>query len=99
MKLAELSKKPQLIKLTITDKKLVEKYGEELDFYMYDRQPLHVFSQIANSSKTDDIGQYLNLLLDTVKNEDGSPVMTEDQLLPLDLMTEAMKLIGEHLGK
>jgi len=99
MKLAELSKKPQLVKLTINNPALVEKYGEELDFYMYDRQPLHVFSQIAQSSKTDDIGQYLQLLLETIKNEDGSPVMTEEQLLPLDLMTEAMRLIGEHLGK
>ena len=99
MKLAELSKKPQLVKLTINNPELVKKYGEELEFYMYDRQPLHVFSQIAKSSKTDDIGQYLQLLLETIKNEDGSPVMTEEQLLPLDLMTEAMKLIGEHLGK
>lgn len=99
MKLAELSKKPTLIKLVIDKKDLVEKYGEELEFYMYDRQPLHVFSKIAQSSKTEDIGEYLNILMETILNEDGSPVMTEDSLLPLDLMTESMRLIGEHMGK
>jgi hypothetical protein len=99
MKLSELSKKPALIKLTIDNEDMVEKYGEALDFYMYDRQPLHVFSKIANSSKSEDIGEYLEILMDTILNEDGSPVMDQDNLLPLDLMTESMRLIGEHLGK
>ena len=40
MKLSELAKKPQLQKITITDEALVEKYGDELEFFIYDRQPL-----------------------------------------------------------
>jgi len=99
MKLQELSKKPQLVKLVIDKESLVEKYGEQLEFYMYDRQPLHVYSRIAKSSQSEDIGDYLEMLLDIILNEDGTPVMTDDSLLPLDLMTEAMVLIGQHLGK
>lgn len=99
MQLSELSKKPQLVKLTIDKKELVEKYGEALDFYMYDRQPLHVFSKIAKSSKSEDIGEYLEILKDTVLAEDGQPVMNEENILPLDLMTEAMALIGAQMGK
>ena len=99
MQLSELSKKPQLTKLTINKPELVEKYGEELDFYMYDRQPLHVFSKIAKSSKSEDIGEYLEILKDTVLTEAGKPVMTEENILPLDLMTEAMALIGAQMGK
>jgi hypothetical protein len=99
MQLSELSKKPQLTKLTINKPELVEKYGEELDFYMYDRQPLHVFSKIAKSSKSEDIAEYLEILKDTVLNEAGDPVMTEENILPLDLMTEAMALIGAQMGK
>ena len=99
MQLSELSKKPQLVKLTIDKADLVEKYGEALDFYMYDRQPLHVFSKIAKSSKSEDIGEYLEILKDTILTEKGDPIMTEENILPLDLMTEAMALIGAQMGK
>jgi len=99
MKLAELSKKPQLTKLVIDREDLIEKDGEELEFFVYDRQPIHVFSKIAQSSKSEDLTEYLALLQDTVLDENGDPVMTEESLLPLDLLTECMKLIGEHLGK
>jgi len=99
MQLSELSKKPTLTKLTIDKPELVEKYGEALDFYMYDRQPLHVFSKIAKSSKSEDIGEYLEILKDTILTEDGDPVMTDESILPLDLMTEAMGLIGAQMGK
>lgn len=99
MQLSELSKKPTLTKLTIDKPDLVEKYGEVLDFYMYDRQPLHVFSKIAKSSKSEDIGEYLEILKDTILTEKGEPVMTDESILPLDLMTEAMGLIGAQMGK
>jgi len=99
MKLTELSKKPTLVKLVIDREDLVEKYGEELEFHVYDRQPIHVFSKIAASSKSDDLTDYLQLLQDTVLDDNGNPVMTEENLLPLDLLTECMKLIGTHLGK
>lgn len=98
MKLSELAKSPQLIKLVIDKEELVEKYGEEVEFYMYDRQPLHMFSKIANASQND-IGQYLEILKETILDEEGNPVMSEDLILPIDLLTECMKLIGENLGK
>lgn len=99
MKLSELAKKPTLVKLTVDRKDLVEKYGEELEFWMYDRQPLHVFSKIANSGKDADIGQYLEILSETILDEEGKAIMNDEAMLPIDLMTECMKLIGERLGK
>jgi hypothetical protein len=98
MKLADLAQKPQLTKLTISNPELVEKYGDELEFYMYDRQPLDVFSKMANAS-TDDLDTYFSLLTQIILKEDGTPVMSDDHVLPVDVMTEAMKLIGENLGK
>jgi len=98
MKLADLAQKPQLTKLTINNPELVEKYGDELEFYMYDRQPLDVFSKMANAS-TDDLDTYFSLLTQIILKEDGTPVMSDDHVLPVDVMTEAMKLIGENLGK
>tara|TARA_R110000822_G_scaffold109671_2_gene239614 strand:+ start:404 stop:700 length:297 start_codon:yes stop_codon:yes gene_type:complete len=98
MKLSELAKKPQLVELTIDQKDLVEKYGDELTFYMYDRQPLDVFTKLANATQ-DNMGEYMIILKDIIVNEEGQPVMNDDLILPIDLLTEAMKLIGERLGK
>ena len=98
MKLSELAKKPQLQKITITNETLVEKYGDELDFFVFDRQPLDIFTKLADVQE-DNVGEYMNILKDIIRNENGDPVMTEDLSLPIDVMTEAMKLIGEHLGK
>ena len=98
MKLSELAKKPQLVELTIDKEELVEKYGDELTFYMYDRQPLDVFTKLANATQ-DNMGEYMIILKDIIVNEEGQPVMNDDLILPIDLLTEAMKLIGERLGK
>ena len=98
MKLSELAKKPQLVELTIDKKELVEKYGEELTFYMYDRQSLDVFTKLANATQ-DNVGEYMTILKDIIMTEDGSPVMNDELILPIDLLTEAMALIGEKLGK
>jgi len=98
MKLSELAKKPQLVKLTISKQELVEKYGDELEFYMYDRQSLDVFSKLANAT-TDNVGEYMSVLSDIILKEDGSPVMDGEMVLPIDVMTEAMSLIGAKLGK
>ncbi len=98
MKLAELSQKPQLIKILIDKKELVEKYGEELEFYIFDRQPLDVFSKLANT-KQDDMSGITMLLKDLILDEDGKPVIADDNVLPMDVLIEAIKLIGERLGK
>lgn len=98
MKLSELAKEPQLIKLTIDEPKIVEKYGDELEFYMYDRQSIDIFSKLADVNE-DNIGGYIPILQNIILNEDGRPVITDAEVLPMDVLTEAMKIIGEKLGK
>jgi hypothetical protein len=98
MKLSELAKEPTLIKLTIDKEELVEKYGDELEFFMYDRQSIDVFSKLAEVNE-DNIGGYMHILQDIILNEKGHPVITDTEILPMDVLTEAMRLIGERLGK
>ena len=98
MQLEQLAVKPQLVKMTITTPKIVEKYGEELDFYVYDRQKLDVFAKMANITE-DNAMQYSQLLTDLILNDKGEPVMSEEKILPIDVLTEAIKIIGDLLGK
>jgi len=98
MQLSELATKPQLIKVTITEQNVVDKYGDELDFFVWDRQPLDIFAKLSTVTE-DNPMQYTDMLKDLILDEHGKPVMHDDKILPLDVLTEAIKLIGDKLGK
>ena len=98
MNLSELAIKPQLIKLTVTEPKIVEKYGEELEFWVYDRQSLDVFAKMSTITE-DNALQYTDMLSGMILDSEGKPVMSDDKILPIDVMVEAIKLVGETLGK
>ena len=98
MKLSELAAKPILVELTITEPTLVEKYGEELKFHVFDRQPLDIFAKMSQMEEGNTM-EYVDTLSQLILNEEGNPVMHEEFILPLDVLTEALKLIGENLGK
>ena len=40
MKLSQLAAKPTLIKLELDDEDVVKEYGEPLEFWIHDRQPI-----------------------------------------------------------
>ena len=98
MKLSELAKEPQLQKIVITNETIVEKYGEELEFYIYDRQPLDIFTKLADVNDKN-VGDYIHVLKDIILDEKGNSVCNDKMVLPIDVLTEALKLIGDHLGK
>ena len=97
MKLSELSQKPKLIQILIDKETIVEKYGEPLEFHIYDRQPLDVFTKLANA-KEDTVG-VTELIQDMILDEDGNSVVKDGNVLPLDVIMEAVTLITAELGK
>ena len=98
MKLSELATKPQLTEVIIDDKDIVEKYGESLQFFVQDRLPIETYTKLA-SVKQDDPSQIYEVIKDLILNEDGSPVMSEGHILPLDVMNAAIFKVTENLGK
>jgi hypothetical protein len=97
MELKELSKKPQLIKLTIDKEDLVKKYGDTLEFHIYDRQPLDVFAKLANQK--DDFSGVTELIQDMILDSEGKPVVSDGQILPVDILMEAITQVTNELGK
>jgi hypothetical protein len=98
LKLTQLAAKPQLVKITVDDEATKEKYGDELEFWILDRQPLEKFIKIATGLSNDYAGS-VNLLSELILDEDGKPVLTEDKILPNDLNTKVIQKIVEVLGK
>jgi hypothetical protein len=98
MDLKELSKKPQLLEVVIDDEKIVEKYGDSLTFYIYDRQPLDLYGKL--SKMTDSDFEHMNdVFQELILDKDGNKVMDNEHVLPIDVVMAAVTKVGERLGK
>lgn len=98
LKLTQLASKPQLIKITLNDKEIVEKFGDELEFWIMDRQPIDQFIKMA-TIKGENYGEMIRMVNDLVLDEDGLKVLKEGEALPNDVMVVVMAAVVERLGK
>ena len=98
MKLSKLSTKPQLVKFELNDEDIVNEYGEPIEFYIYDRQPLDVFMRLATLSGNNNV-EVIEIVKDLIFDEDGLPIITEENLLPGKLMIKVISAVVERLGK
>ena len=46
-KLTSYASKPILIKIELDDEETIAKYEDSLEFWVYDRQPIETFAQLA----------------------------------------------------
>ena len=98
MKLQDLATKPQLTEIVIDKPEIVEKYGETINFFILDRLPIDTFTKLA-SLKQDNIPEMYAVMEELVLNEKGQPIMSEEQVLPVDILTECILKVSEFLGK
>lgn len=98
MKLSELAAKPQLKEIIIDDKDIVEEYGDSLSFYVQDRLPIETYTKLA-TMKTEDVGSMYNVIKELILDENGLPVMSDGNVLPMNVMTAAVMKVTETLGK
>jgi hypothetical protein len=98
MKLSELAKKPQLIKISMDDEDIISEFGEALEFWTWDRQPMDVFMKLANVN-SDNAGSIIEAVRQLVLDETGHPVLTTDAMLPTKVMMRVLTRVVENLGK
>ena len=98
MKLSQLAAKPQLIKITLYDETIVTQYGEPIEFYTWDRQPLQVFMRLATQSQSDG-SSIIDIIKTLILNDDGTEVIVGDNMLPTDVLMAAITKLTTRLGK
>lgn len=98
MKLVQIAAEPQLIKMTLDDEDTIKEYGESLEFYCHDRQPLEVFMKFGTQTANDPT-KMIEVLRELILNEDGSKVLTGNIILPNKVMVRVMNKIMDQLGK
>lgn len=98
MKLSELAAKPKLIKITMDDQDLVKEFGEPLEFWTWDRQPMETFLAMSNMD-----GENYASIIDSVRklvlDESAKPIINGDVTLPTKVMLRVITKVVETLGK
>jgi hypothetical protein len=98
MKLSQLAKKPQLIRIEITDEDIVKEFGEPIEFWTWDRQPMDTFMKLANINP-DNVNSVLEAVRTLVLDENAEPIITNDAMLPTNVMMRVLTRVVENLGK
>jgi len=98
MKLQQLAAEPKLEKITVDADVIVEKYGEPLDFYMYDRQDMDTFMQMASVNQEDQSAIF-SVIKNLVRDEEGKLILDDKATLPVDVMVRVIEKVVERLGK
>ena len=98
MKLSQLAAKPQLIKIELSDEDTVKEYGEPLEFYTWDRQPLETFMTLANGNQEDPAAM-IELVRTLILDENGKMIIVKDLMLPSTVLLKVISKIVESLGK
>lgn len=98
LKLTQLAAEPQLVRIELDDEEIRTKYGDSLEFYVYDRQPIEQFVKLA-SVQGSDFGEMVKLVNTMVLDEEGKQVAKGKQVFPTDVMMKIINKVVETLGK
>ena len=98
MKLKALASEPQLIKVVIDDEKTLAKYGESVDYWMYDRQDLDTYMKLATLGDGKNVAQIAIIVKELVLDEAGAKILTGKNLLPVDIMVRVVEETVKRLG-
>jgi hypothetical protein len=100
MKLTQLASKPQLLRVVINDEETIKEYGEELEFWVWDKQPLVKFIKFANvTAESDNFPELIEFCTDLILDENGKAVMSDGEVLPVNVMVRCINRVVEQLGK
>jgi hypothetical protein len=98
MKLAQIAKKPQLALMSLDDEETVKEFGEPLEFYTWDRQPMDIFLKLSTVDPTNQ-GAIISAVKELVMDEKGNKILEGEDVLPTNVMLRVMTKVVEGLGK
>jgi hypothetical protein len=98
MKLSQLTAKPQLIDIHIDDEDTIKEFGEAIEFWTWDRQPMDVFMKLANATGNDTAG-IIGIVRTLILDDKGKEILKDDAMLPTHVLMKAIGKVTELLGK
>lgn len=98
MKINQIASKPQLTKIVLDDEATVKEYGEPIEVWTWDRQPLETFMKLANTQGSDP-GAIIDIVKTLILDEQGNQVLVDGNMLPTKVLLPLINKIVETLGK
>ena len=98
LNLTQLASKPQLIKITLDNEEITKKYGDSLEFWIMDRQPIEQFVKMATLG-ADNYGEMIKMVNELILDEQGNRAIKDGEALPNDVMITVIGAVVERLGK
>lgn len=99
MNISEFKIKPKLIEILIDDENTMASYGDSIKFFMYDHLDLTTYFKFFKAQSEGNTDELLKIVKTIVLDESGKQVMNHEYELPVDIFTNAVVKITEHLGK
>jgi hypothetical protein len=98
MKITQLVAKPVLTLFTLDDKDTIKEYGEAIEFWSWDRQPIDVFMKLANVTENDN-ATLIRVAKDLILDENGKSCLVDGNMLPTKILMKCISKIVQVLGK
>lgn len=98
MKLANLIAKPQLIKVILDDEELVKEFGEPIEFWTWDRQPMDTFMKLAAMDGAN-FAEVVKAVKGLVLDEEGKQILKDNEMPPTKVLLKVVTKVVESLGK
>jgi hypothetical protein len=98
LKLTQLAAKPTLVRIELDDEEIREQYGDSLEFYIWDRQPMNMFVKLATVHQSN-FGEMVELVNSMVLDEEGKQIAQGELVFPTNVMMKIINRVVETLGK
>ena len=99
MDISKFAKKPQLTKILLDEPEVIEQYGEAIEFHMMDQMTISTYFEFYRLQQEENSDKLNDLLRKIILKEDGTPAITQEEILPVDLTLTLLVKINEFLGK
>lgn len=96
--IGKFAKKPELVKVQITDEEVVKAYGD-IFFYVYDIVDISTYFEFYQLQSQREGAELMSLMRKLILDEKGKPALKEQDSLPVDLALAAVAAVSAELGK
>jgi len=98
MKLNQAARRPEMVRLTLDDEHTIQAYGESLEFWIQDPQPMSVYGRLV-SMRDGNVSDIIEVVRTLVLDENGEPMIAPDQTLPQRTLLSVVELVMRRLGE
>lgn len=93
-------KKPEVVKLEITDEETIKDFGgEPIVFYMKDTISISNYFGYVKAQAEGNADALEDAMRSIILKEDGTPVLGEGETLPVQLAIAVLTKVNEFMGK